>query len=294
MIKRFFITLLMLESIFCLNAQDQRSIYEVGLELGDCETNFENLITNWTSNNITNSAEYRNIRYEFIETINDSLRYNYYRNFFSGSEVLYCSISGSNGERNGHKFKKNYIRPGYKHAELYDVRGLFGRAKEILTDTVRAKAIKLLSTDFNIDTMRLKNYDYKFIKNDTIHGFYQSFYRYNINHKFSVSNIYYVDSLSTNYIDVCIKRKKETSRLDINEIRRLLIEEILIERINIQVEFSSKIQFGDNVYAIRFDYLGKQYIDYVICSTSTKKVVMDYFFKNIMIENQKCLIDINK
>lgn len=294
MIKKLFITLLILNSMFCLNAQDQRSIYEVGKTVVDCETNFENLITNWTSNNITNSEEYKYIRYAYIETINDSLKYNYYRNFFSGPEVLYCSNSRSSGEKNGHKFQKVYIRPGYKHAELYDVRGLFERAKEILTDSVRAKAIKLLVTDFNIDTMKLKHYDYKFTENDTTHGFNQSFYVYNIEHKFSISNTYYVDSISDNYIDIHIKRKKDISQLSINESRRLLMEELLVERINIQLEFSSKVQLGDKVYAIRFQYLGKQYIDYVVCSTTTKKVVMDYCFKNIMIENPNYLIHINK
>ncbi|HLP06356.1 MAG TPA: hypothetical protein VK152_13105 [Paludibacter sp.] len=283
MAKRLFIEIFVLISIFSLNAQNERSIYEVGKKLVNCEANFENLITNWTANNITNSAEYKYIRYKYIETINDSLRYNYYRNYFSGPEVLYNSISGLNGERNGHKSRNLYVRPGYKHSELYDVRGLFGRPKEILTDSVRAKAIKLLTTDFNVDTMRLKCYDYEFIRDDTISGFNHSFYTYNINHKFSVSKIYYVDSLSTNYIDIYINKKKDASLLDLTEIRRLLIEKLLIGRIQIQMEFSSKVQFGDKVYAVRFEYLGKSYINYVICSIVTNKVVMDFFAKDIFI-----------
>ena len=84
--------LLIIQASF-LNAQSRSSIdetslsiYEYGDSITDCKTNFINLFANWTSQNITNADSYKLLKYSFVETISDSLRFNFYRNYFSGSE----------------------------------------------------------------------------------------------------------------------------------------------------------------------------------------------------------------
>ncbi|MBN2881731.1 hypothetical protein JXM83_06805, partial [Candidatus Woesearchaeota archaeon] len=64
------------------------SIYEYGDSLTSCETNFENLFKNWMPRNVTNAREYKSLEYKFVETIADTVRYNYYRNYFSGGEAV--------------------------------------------------------------------------------------------------------------------------------------------------------------------------------------------------------------
>ncbi|MBN2662011.1 MAG: hypothetical protein JXR68_00055, partial [Bacteroidales bacterium] len=64
------------------------SIYEYGDSLISCETNFENLFKNWMPRNVTNAREYKLLEYKFVETIADTVRYNYYRNYFSGGEAV--------------------------------------------------------------------------------------------------------------------------------------------------------------------------------------------------------------
>lgn len=73
------------------------SIYEYGDSLTSCKTNFRNLFRNWDNGYITNASQYIFGNYSSVETISDSARYRYYRNYFSGLEVVshYYSSSGS-------------------------------------------------------------------------------------------------------------------------------------------------------------------------------------------------------
>jgi len=96
------------------------SIYELGDSIVNYETNFENLIDNWTTVNVTNAYEFKAFRYAFVETLTDSTRCNYYRNFFSGVEALSASTSGNSGVENGYEYRRFYIRPGYAHRDFYD------------------------------------------------------------------------------------------------------------------------------------------------------------------------------
>lgn len=73
----------------------QGSIYEVGDSLTTCETNLDNLYRNWHNGNITNAKQYELDKYTLVETISDSARYRYYRNYFSGLEVVRHYYAGS-------------------------------------------------------------------------------------------------------------------------------------------------------------------------------------------------------
>lgn len=65
------------------------SIYEYGENITSYETNFKNLLNNWKTENITNANEYEFVNISFVESISDSIRYIYYRNYFSGGGSLF-------------------------------------------------------------------------------------------------------------------------------------------------------------------------------------------------------------
>lgn len=283
------ISILILLQTICMYGQKKMSIYELGDSIVNYETNFENLIDNWTTVNVTNAYEFKAFRYAFVETLTDSARYNYYRNFFSGVEVLSASTSGNSGVENGHEYRRFYIRPGYAHGDFYDTRGLTEKQKTILSDDFIQKGKELLTRYLNVDKMNLKHYSYENHKADTIwrasdHSI--SSIRFSSNS----SNIASPDSISANYIDISILGKKTTEQLDTTELRRLILEEILIQRTMTQLYFNREVHLGDKVYAVRFEYLGKLYTNYVICSSKTKKVVFDFLFKSIQVEQPKYLI----
>lgn len=290
--KKSTITILILFQAICMYGQKTVSIYELGDSIGNYETNFENLIHNWTTDNVTNADEYRLFRYAFVETITDSVRYNYYRNYFSGAEMLVSSTSSHSGDNNGHRFRKFYIKPEYAHSEFYDTRGLTEKQKTILSDDFRQKAREILSRDFNVDKMALKHYSYEFNKTDTIWRSDHTVSSYRKEHR--KTNISSPDSISANYIDVSVLKEKKAEQLDINEIRRLGLEELVIELTGLQLLFNMQVHLGDKVYVVRFEYFGKLYTNYVICSSKTKKVVMDYFFKSINVEQPNYLIHTGK
>jgi len=100
----------------------------------------------------------------------------------------------------------------------------------------------------------------------------------------SIYNAASPDSISKNYIDIIIKKERKAEELSICELRNLLLEQMLIERVESQLFFNEQVRIGDKVYLIKFTYNGKFYSNYVVCSAESKKVIVDYFFKGIMIE----------
>ncbi|MBK5261679.1 MAG: hypothetical protein JJE17_03775 [Peptostreptococcaceae bacterium] len=144
------------------------SIYEYGDSLSSCETNFENLFKNWNPGNITNAREYELLDFSFVETIADTTRYNYYRNYFSGGEPVYCSMASFSSKssklkkRNGKTYNEEteiserFVRPGYIHSEIFDQRGLPEEVKKILSEEFKRQAQELLTREINIDTLHLK------------------------------------------------------------------------------------------------------------------------------------------
>lgn len=292
--KSISISTLMLLLAICMYGQKNESIYEVGDSIVSCETNFNNLTSNWTTNNVTNADEYKSFRYAFVETITDSVRYNYYRNYFSGDKILSASTSHSSGEKNGHKFHTLYIKPGYAYREDYDTGNMTEKQKTVLSDDFRQKAKELLTMDYNVDKMNLKHYSYEYHKADTVWRGSDRKEISSIRYSRNSHNIASPDSISANYIDIFVLGKKTADQLDITEMRRLLLEQLLINRTSSQLAFNMQVHLGDKVYAVRFEYLGKEYTTYVICSSDTKKVVFDSFFKGITAEQQKFLIRATK
>ncbi|MDD2477138.1 MAG: hypothetical protein PHI32_14675 [Dysgonamonadaceae bacterium] len=247
------------------------------------ESNFKNLLNNWKPQYITNAGLYEFTECSFVETITDSTRYNYYRNYFSGIEPVSKSKRG--GYRVDHTGKRShelYIEPGYAHREFFDQRGLSDAAKKLLTDELKAKAIDILTRKINIDTLNLFHYSYEKYKIDTIRGSDLKVFSYS--KKWIKSKVASPDSISKNYIDIHVTREKSFDSLTTDEKRALILEELLIRRIDRQLSFNEKVNIGDRVYVISFKYNEELFSNYVVCSAESKKVVLDYFFKDIQLE----------
>lgn len=250
------------------------SIFELGDPIRDYEDNFKNLVKNWTKENVTNVDEYQLLDIDFVETILDAERYNYYRNYFSSDQPVGSSVSRRmSGDSKGNEIYEFVIRPGYAYTEFYDSRGLSGQIREILSEDLQARARALLSRQYNIDTLQLYNYNSLETMSDTTeHGYSTSFKGLNITSLFPFSQ---------NYIDLQINSSKEIGDLPMEEARDFVLENLLIERITRQVAFSDVVKFGDKVFAINFEHEHQPYTSYVVCSHETKKVVWDLFFRNI-------------
>ncbi len=260
------------------------SIYEYGENITSYETNFKNLLNNWKTENITNANEYEFVNISFVESISDSIRYIYYRNYFSGGEPVYSSIKSNRGTGfNGSKIYEYYVVPGYIHQEIYDRRSLPDKTKEILSKEFMQQVQKLLELEINIDTLSLIYYSGKISKIDTIKSgadFFDDF----VQKSYLEYNLASTDSISNDYIDFFITRKKNPENINVQKRKALILEDLLIERISKQVSFNKQVHINDKVYSIKFTYLGNTYTNYVICSSSSKKVVIDCFFKNIVID----------
>jgi hypothetical protein len=286
--KNLALVWLLIIQVSFLHGQNSVSIYELGDSITDCETNFKNLFVNWTFRNVTNADSYNLLKYSYVETITDSIKFNFYRNYFSGIEPIFSSVSHKKGEiGRGERIYEFYIKPGFIHQEIFDQRGLSPEIREIFTEEFTAKAKDILTRDINIDTISLNYYFYEKNKIDTIIKLCPNFNVYNVRKTYLGSKGASPDSISKNYIDIFIKRAKSVDELKNSEKRPLILEQLLIERINKQLLFNQQVHIGDKVYVIDFEYNGKLFSDYVICDVENKRVVIDYFFKGIILESER-------
>lgn len=275
------------------------SIYEYGAPLTSCETNFLNLFNNWNTEQVTNAREYQLLDFKFVETLSDKARYNYYRNYFSGAEAFGSSGSSFNSSSskmktlNGKayneetKISERFVWPTYIHRELFDQRGVPAEGKKLLSEEFVQQARELLLREINIDTLDLKYSAGEIFRIDTIRSD-SEFFGNNVRKKHLTYNLASTDTISKDYININLNTYMGKPGLNYNDLsiekrRALALEEILIERINMQVGFNKLVHIGDKVYAVNFRYHGALYTAYVICNPDTKKVVMDNFFKNITI-----------
>lgn len=309
---------------FCVGQQSPPyksiSIYEIGDTVTNCDINMKNLLRNWVPEKIANANEYEFLKWSFVETISDSSRYVYYRNYFSTDEPVYSSKKGKSGsshsENKYYEYDSLWVYPGFLHSEFYDPRGLPDKIREIFSEDFRMKAIDIASKELNIDTMQLLYYSYRTIdtvwntvwttnKEDTIKrtksriaGAGQSVsvgggVIVSVDATKAISwsktfiDIWSPDSLSQNYIDVYITHKKSPDDLSIEETRELTLEDLLFQRIILQMQFNEQVKIGDKVFLIKFKHKEKLYNNLIICSSKTNKVVWDYVFKNILLKVYK-------
>lgn len=155
--KKLFISFLIIMS--CFFAYSQNSIYEFGRDIVTYEDNFKNFIQNWNERNVTNVKDYTLKDIEFVETISNAERYNYYRNYFTSEKLVGALTMGTNGYKDGKKFQEFTIRPSYIYEEIFDTRKLPEQAKEVFSPKLIEKYKEILTQDFNIDTLNLYSYN---------------------------------------------------------------------------------------------------------------------------------------
>ncbi len=272
-------------------------IYEYGAPLTSCETNFKNLFKNWTPANVTNAHEFELLDFSFVETLSDTARYNYYRNYFSGAEVFFSSLSTYGSISSSTKKSKGkiisytkessecFVGLRYLGGQFFDQRRLTEKAKKIFSEEFTKQGKELLMREINIDTMKLVYtagdiYTKKIEKLNS-----ESFgNRYAIEKGHLTFDLASTDSISKKSFDFLVKHEGNPEDLSLDEKRAMTLEEILFVRISSQYEFNKSVHFGDKVYVVRFRYQSEIYKDYFICNPETKKVVKEYFFKDITIK----------
>jgi len=250
------------------------SIYEYGDSLTSCETNFENLMRNWNNGPITNKDQYKFGDYYFFETISDSATYKYYRNYFSGLDVVVHTFSTSGSiSYNGKEWETShdyYLNP-YKQEWI-----LLNKKMPLET---KIKILKLFNTELelNADTSKIKTVFRE--TNKTIEEIQDCNYSYSDESEIEIWA--YSDSETKETIDSVFLNNLSFEDLDIQTQEEIQIKLFSRTRIEMQKHFNEKVHIGDKVYVVPFIFGLIEFKIVVICNPQSKKVVMDSFFKNV-------------
>lgn len=258
-----------------LNFSDKMvSIYEYGDSLTSCETNFRNLFRNWNNGYITNAIQFKLGNYSFVETISDSARYRYYRNYFSGLEVVsyqYLSSGSSSYEGKQMKNKHEYFIAPHKYK--------WALLEQLPIETM-VKMLKVYNTEINIDTIKLKTVSQEIIQ--SLEEKQDGDSSYNNYSKITQREIWaYSDSVTKKSIDSMVIHQVRFEDLSIQSQEAIRTAQALLIRVGMQKRFNEAVHIGDKVYVVPFQFSGYLFNIFVICNPISKKVVMDYFFKNI-------------
>ena len=253
--------------------QKDVSIYEYGDSLTSCETNFENLMRNWNNGPITNKDQYKFGDYYFFETISDSATYKYYRNYFSGLDVVVHTFSTSGSiSYNGKEWETShdyYLNP-YKQEWIL--------LNKMPLET-KIKILKLFNTELelNADTSKIKTVFRE--TNKTIEEIQDCNYSYSDESEIEIWA--YSDSETKETIDSVFLNNLSFEDLDIQTQEEMRIKLFSRTRIEMQKHFNEKVHIGDKVYVVPFIFGLIEFKIVVICNPQSKKVVMDSFFKNV-------------
>ncbi|WP_320167788.1 hypothetical protein [Mangrovibacterium marinum] len=125
---------------------DNVTIYEYGDSLTTCECNFENLFRNWPKW-VTNFQETELTSYEYVETLKDSIRIEYYAVLLNNWNILGRRISASHGEK-GNADTTIYTRELYFYGEPME------NIPEVIKKDPSKEALYLLEWESNFEKMR--------------------------------------------------------------------------------------------------------------------------------------------
>ncbi len=287
MTKTIIITCLFLSQVLFCFGQKTVPIYELGDSIIEYESNFKNLFKNWTPKNITNASDYVLENFSFIESISDSIVFNFYRNYFSSIETLSKTqlVKGGSNSWGAH-YRHIYIEPHFTYKEFFEQGGFSSTLTEIFSAEFKSKGIDILTHFMNLDSLDLKYY-YSEI-NESVSEYETDMqgnqYKKGESYSSSKRMVALPDSISKNYMDIYLNQEKKFEDLTVLEKRSYLLEDLLNQRILTQLNFNDQIEIGDKVYKIEFKYKSKPYSCYVICNATTKKVKWDYFFKDITVD----------
>ena len=162
--KNLLIGLIFSNIFFCMGQQSAPyefvSIYEIGKSVTNCDINMKNLLINWVPEKIVNANEYEFIEWSFVETISDSSRYVYYRNYFSTDEPVYQSQRRKGGysyfENKNEEYDSLWVYPCFLYPHFHDTRGLPDKARAIFSDDFKLSALDIASQIRNILSVYLR------------------------------------------------------------------------------------------------------------------------------------------
>jgi hypothetical protein len=211
--------------------------------------------------------------YYFFETISDSATYKYYRNYFSGLDVVVHTFSTSGSiSYNGKEWETShdyYLNPYKREWILLD---------KIPVET-KIKALKLFNTELelNADTSKIKTVFRE--TNKTIEEIQDCNYSYSDESEIEIWA--YSDSETKETIDSVFLNNLSFDDLDIQTKEEMQIKLFSQLRVEMQKLFNEKVHIGDKVYVVPFIFGLIEFKIVVICNPQSKKVVMDSFFKNV-------------
>ncbi len=249
------------------------SIYEYGDSLTSCETNFENLMRNWNNGPITNKDQYKFGDYYFFETISDSATYKYYRNYFSGLDVVVHTFSTSGSiSYNGKEWETSHDYYLYPYKQEWILLNKMPLETKI-------KILKLFNTELelNADTSKIKTVFRE--TNKTIEEIQDCNYSYSDESEIEIWA--YSDSETKETIDSVFLNNLSFEDLDIQTQEEIQIKLFTRMRVEMQKHFNEKVHIGDKFYVVPFIFGLIEFKIVVICNPQSKKVVMDSFFKNV-------------
>jgi len=150
------------------------SIYEYGDSIEDYDTNFKNLFHNWTIDHIANASDYKLQSYTFIETISDSLVFNYYCRYFTSQRGILSDIKFHSLEtKDGIVEEKYAIEPHFfnsdhlfttkntRVAKMFEDRAFFNKVLDIYSDDFDVKNAKLTPMKYFQMTDTLNDMDFR-------------------------------------------------------------------------------------------------------------------------------------
>lgn len=129
--------------------QIQVSFYEIGDSIVNYDTSFKNLFHNWTTDKLTNAADYKLLNYTFLETINDSTVLDLYVRLMTSNKMFGLSSKKSEStSMNGVTENKYTVEPN-----LFSVDSLF---------TVKNQRLRKLYEDrkFLLEILRITSDDF--------------------------------------------------------------------------------------------------------------------------------------
>lgn len=144
------------------------------------------------------------------------------------------------------------------------------------------KIIKVYNTEINIDTIKLKTVSQKIIQTIEKKQDGDSLY-HNLSRVTQMGIWAYSDSVTKKSIDSMVLNQVRYEDLSIQSKEAIQRALALKMRVGMQKTFNEAVHIGDKVYVVPFQFSCYQFKIFVICNLVTKKVVMDYFFKGILL-----------
>jgi hypothetical protein len=140
----------------------------------DYDTNFKNLFYNWTTDKLTNAADYKLLNYTFLETITDSTILDLYGRLMTSSKMFALSSKKSESTSlTGVTNEKYEVEPKLFSADslftvknqrlrkLYEDRNFFLEIKRITSDDFSMREVKSVQVGANKSPDSMSDEEYK-------------------------------------------------------------------------------------------------------------------------------------